>query len=79
MNESSENHRRFLEILSQEGKIKRNHALSKKFAQKLLDLEIVQIQREGRSDYIVVIRPENLQNYVLKDSLEGYPNYLHLD
>ena len=66
MNESSENHRRFLEILSQEGKIKRNHALSKKFAQKLLDLEIVQIQREGRTDYIVVIRPENLQNYVFK-------------
>jgi len=66
MDDSSENHRRFLEILSDKGRIKRNHALSKRFGQKLIDLEIAQIQRDGRSDYIVVIRLENFQNYVLK-------------
>lgn len=65
MDESSENHRRFLEILSEEGRIKRNHALSKRFGQKLIDLEIAQIQRDGRSDYIVIIRLENFQNYIL--------------
>jgi hypothetical protein len=66
MDDSSENHRRFLEILSDKGRIKRNHALSKRFGQKLIDLEIAQIQRDGRSDYIVVIRLENFQNYVFK-------------
>lgn len=66
MVESTENHRRFLEILSVEGRIKRNHALSKRFAQNLIDLEIAQIQRDGRSDYIVVIRQENFYNYVKK-------------
>ena len=65
MDESSENHRRFLEILSEDGRIKRNHALSKRFGQKLIDLEIAQIQRDGRSDYIVIIRLENFQNYIL--------------
>lgn len=66
MVDSSESQRRFLEILSAEGRIKRNHALSKRFSQNLLDLEIAQIQREGRSDYIVVIRPDNFNNYVMK-------------
>lgn len=66
MSDSTENHRRFLEILSIEGRIKRNHALSKRFAQNLIDLEIAQIQRDGRSDYIVVIRPENFYNYMKK-------------
>ena len=46
MDEASENHRRFLEILSEDGRIKRNHALSKRFGQKLIDLEIAQIQRD---------------------------------
>ena len=49
MVDSSENHRRFLEILSVDGRIKRNHALSKRFSQSLIDLEIAQIQRDGRS------------------------------
>lgn len=66
MVDSSENHRRFLEILSVDGRIKRNHALSKRFSQSLIDLEIAQIQRDGRSDYIVIIRPENFHNYILK-------------
>ena len=64
MRDSSETHRRFLKILISDGKIKRNHALSKKYSQGLIDLEIVAIQREGRSDYITVTKPENLQNYI---------------
>lgn len=66
MNDSSENQRRFLKILSEKGRIKRNHALSKKYAQALLDLEIGKIQRDGRSDYIVIIRKENFNSYVSK-------------
>ena len=66
MRDSSETHRRFLQILISDGKIKRNHALSKKYSQGLIDLEIVAIQREGRSDYITVTKPKNLQKWVQK-------------
>lgn len=77
MRDSSESHRRFLQALILDGKIKRNHALSRKYSQSLIDLEIVTIQREGRSDYIVVTKPENLQRYIenrFPGGLDSSPN-----
>ena len=77
MRDSSESHRRFLQALILDGKIKRNHALSRKYSQSLIDLEIVTIQREGRSDYIVVTKPENLHRYIenrFPGGLDSSPN-----
>ena len=77
MRDSSESHRRFLQALILDGKIKRNHALSRKYSQSLIDLEIVTIRREGRSDYIVVTKPENLHRYIenrFPGGLDSSPN-----
>ena len=77
MRDSSESHRRFLQALILDGKIKRNHPLSRKYSQSLIDLEIVTIQREGRSDYIVVTKPENLHRYIenrFPGGLDSSPN-----
>ena len=78
MVDSSESHRRFLEILSAEGRIKRNHAL-KKIQSEPPRFRNCSDSARGRSDYIVVIRPDNFNNYVMKRFLGDCPKRLVLD
>ena len=68
MRDSSETHRRFLQILISDGKIKRNHALSKKYSQRLIDLEIVAIQREGR---LIILLSQNQRTYRITSKIDS--------